>query len=113
MLTQKLPFISRVIGQVFGYMEAQAVVLSLVRMGVCLPLTLHHLEVPPIFHLYHVLLIFVSRVVDILGLTLPNASLGNTSPAPMLIFELARQGHLSFKPPLSAQHRPLHRIQMQ
>ena len=48
---------------------------------------------------------FVSRVIDILGLTLPDVSIGNASPAPMLIFELARQGHLSFKPTLS--HRVL------
>ncbi len=43
---------------------------------------------------------FVSRIIDILGLTLPSVSIGNTLPAPMLIFELARQGHLSFMPPL-------------
>jgi hypothetical protein len=48
---------------------------------------------------------FASRVVNILGLTLPNVSVGNTSPAPMLIFELAMRGYLSFKPSLS--HRVL------
>jgi Trypsin-like peptidase domain len=44
---------------------------------------------------------FVSRIVDILGLTLPSVSIENSPSAPMLIFELARQGHLSFRPPLS------------
>jgi hypothetical protein len=44
---------------------------------------------------------FVSRVIDILGLTFPAVSIGDSSPAPMLIFELARRGYLSFRPPLS------------
>ena len=44
---------------------------------------------------------FVSRVIDILGLTLPDVSIGDSSPAPMLVFELARRGHLLFRPPLS------------
>jgi hypothetical protein len=48
---------------------------------------------------------FVSRVIDILGLTLPEVSIGDSPPAPMLVFELARRGHLSFRPPLS--HRLL------
>jgi hypothetical protein len=43
---------------------------------------------------------FVSHVMDVLGLTLPEVSIGESTPAPMLIWELARQGHLSFKPPL-------------
>lgn len=44
---------------------------------------------------------FVSRVIDVLGLTFPEVSIGDSSPAPMLVFELARRGHLSFRPPLS------------
>jgi hypothetical protein len=36
---------------------------------------------------------FVARVIDILGLTLPNVSIGDSSPAPMLLFELARSRH--------------------
>jgi Trypsin-like peptidase domain len=44
---------------------------------------------------------FVSRITDILDIPLRNVQIDSSAPAPMTILKLARQGHLSFVPPLS------------